>query len=44
MSTRFNDKPLYYFEVVAKEGGISRAAENLDMAVQQLGVCDGVWE
>ncbi len=33
MSTRFNDKPLYYFAVVAKEGGISRAAEKLDMAV-----------
>jgi len=44
MNTRFNDKPLYYFAVVAKEGGISRAAENLDMAVQRLRVCDGVWE
>jgi len=44
MSTRFNDKPLYYFSVVAKEGGISLAAEKLDMAVQRLGDCDGVWE
>jgi LysR family transcriptional activator of nhaA len=36
MSTTFNYKHLYYFWVVAKEGGISRAAEQLDMAVQTV--------
>ena len=36
MSTFFNYKHLYYFWVVAKEGGISRAAEKLDMAVQTV--------
>lgn len=36
MSTQFNYKHLYYFWVVAKEGGISRAAERLDMAVQTI--------
>jgi LysR family transcriptional regulator, transcriptional activator of nhaA len=36
MSTHFNYKHLYYFWVVAKEGGISRAAEKLDMAVQTV--------
>ncbi|HEX5698457.1 MAG TPA: LysR family transcriptional regulator [Rhodoferax sp.] len=36
MSTLFNYKHLYYFWVVAKEGGISRAAEKLDMAVQTV--------
>lgn len=36
MSTPFNYKHLYYFWVVAKEGGISRAAERLDMAVQTV--------
>jgi LysR family transcriptional activator of nhaA len=36
MSTSFNCKHLYYFWVVAKEGGISRAAEKLDMAVQTV--------
>jgi LysR family transcriptional activator of nhaA len=36
MSTPFNYKHLYYFWVVAKEGGISRAAEKLDMAVQTV--------
>ena len=36
MSTVFNYKHLYYFWVVAKEGGISRAAEKLDMAVQTV--------
>lgn len=36
MSTSFNYKHLYYFWVVAKEGGISRAAERLDMAVQTV--------
>jgi LysR family transcriptional activator of nhaA len=36
MLTPFNYKHLYYFWVVAKEGGISRAAEKLDMAVQTV--------
>lgn len=36
MSTPFNYKHLYYFWVVAKEGGISRAADKLDMAVQTV--------
>jgi DNA-binding transcriptional LysR family regulator len=36
MSTSFNYKHLYYFWVVAKEGGMSRAAEKLDMAVQTV--------
>jgi LysR family transcriptional activator of nhaA len=36
MNTPFNYKHLYYFWVVAKEGGISRAAEKLDMAVQTV--------
>lgn len=36
MSTPFNYKHLYYFWVVAKQGGISRAAEKLDMAVQTV--------
>ena len=36
MSTPFNYKHLYYFWVVAKEGGISRAAGKLDMAVQTV--------
>jgi len=36
MSTIFNYKHLYYFWVVAKEGGISRAADKLDMAVQTV--------
>lgn len=36
MSTSFNYKHLYYFWVVAKEGGISRAAEKLNMAVQTV--------
>ena len=36
MSIPFNYKHLYYFWVVAKEGGISRAAEKLDMAVQTV--------
>jgi LysR family transcriptional activator of nhaA len=36
MSTKFNYKHLYYFWVVAKEGGISRAADKLDMAVQTV--------
>ena len=36
MSAPFNYKHLYYFWVVAKEGGISRAAEKLDMAVQTV--------
>ncbi|GAB4397698.1 MAG: LysR family transcriptional regulator [Rhodoferax sp.] len=36
MSTPFNYKHLYYFWVVAKEGGISRAADKLGMAVQTV--------
>ena len=36
MSTSFNYKHLYYFWVVAKEGGMSRAADKLDMAVQTV--------
>ncbi len=36
MTTSFSYKHLYYFWVVAKEGGISRAAEKLDMAVQTV--------
>jgi LysR family transcriptional regulator, transcriptional activator of nhaA len=36
MRTTFNYKHLYYFWVVAKEGGISRAAERLNMAVQTV--------
>ncbi|HCE29156.1 MAG TPA: LysR family transcriptional regulator, partial [Comamonadaceae bacterium] len=34
MSQSFNYRHLFYFWVVAKEGGIARAAERLDMAVQ----------
>ncbi|MEI8029996.1 MAG: LysR family transcriptional regulator [Comamonadaceae bacterium] len=36
MSSSFNYKHLYYFWVVAKEGGISRAADKLNMAVQTV--------
>jgi len=36
MSTAFSYKHLYYFWVVAKEGGMSRAADKLDMAVQTV--------
>ena len=36
MSAPFNYKHLYYFWVVAKEGGISRAASKLQMAVQTV--------
>jgi LysR family transcriptional activator of nhaA len=36
MSTTFNYKHLYYFWVVAKEGGITRAADKLGMAVQTV--------
>jgi len=36
MSVTFNYKHLYYFWVVAKEGGISKAADKLDMAVQTV--------
>lgn len=36
LSTPFNYKHLYYFWVVAKEGGISKAADKLDMAVQTV--------
>ena len=36
MSLAFNYRHLYYFWVVAKEGGMSRAAARLDMAVQTI--------
>jgi LysR family transcriptional regulator, transcriptional activator of nhaA len=36
MSLAFNYRHLYYFWVVAKEGGISRAAERLGIAVQTV--------
>ncbi|WP_119157143.1 LysR family transcriptional regulator [Caldimonas tepidiphila] len=36
MATPFNYRHLYYFWVVAKEGGMARAAERLDMAVQTV--------
>jgi len=36
MNPAFNYRHLYYFWVVAKEGGMSRAAERLDMAVQTV--------
>ena len=36
MSQSFNYRHLFYFWVVAKEGGIARAAERLDMAVQTI--------
>jgi len=36
MSSAFNYRHLYYFWVVAKEGGITRAAERLGMAVQTV--------
>ena len=36
MANTYNYRHLYYFWVVAKEGGISRAAEKLDMAVQTV--------
>ena len=36
MNLRFNYRHLYYFWVVAREGGIARAAARLDMAVQTV--------
>ena len=36
MSSTFSYRHLYYFWVVAKEGGMSRAAERLGMAVQTV--------
>ena len=36
MSQSFNYRHLFYFWVVAKEGGIARASERLDMAVQTI--------
>ena len=36
MSTSFSYRHLYYFWVVAKEGGISHAADRLGMAVQTV--------
>ena len=34
--TEINFRHLYYFWVVAKEGGITRAAERLGLAVQTI--------
>jgi len=36
MSLNFNYRHLYYFWVVAKEGGMARAADRLGMAVQTV--------
>jgi LysR family transcriptional regulator, transcriptional activator of nhaA len=36
MSLHFSYRHLYYFWVVAKEGGMTRAAARLDMAVQTV--------
>jgi LysR family transcriptional activator of nhaA len=36
VSQSFNYRHLYYFWIVAKEGGISRAAERLDMALPTI--------
>jgi LysR family transcriptional activator of nhaA len=36
MATPLNFRHLYYFWVVAKEGGIARGAERLGMAVQTV--------
>lgn len=36
MSLTFNHRHLYYFWVVAKQGSMTRAAEQLDMAVQTV--------
>ena len=36
MSLLFNYRHLYYFWMVAKEGGMSHAAQRLDMAVQTV--------
>ncbi|MBI5275398.1 MAG: LysR family transcriptional regulator [Burkholderiales bacterium] len=36
MAAAFNYRHLYYFWVVAKEGGMARAAQRLDMAVQTV--------
>ncbi len=36
MTSAFNYKHLYYFWVVAKEGGVSKAADKLNMAVQTV--------
>ena len=36
MSLSFNYRHLYYFWVVAKEGGMARAAARLGMAVQTV--------
>ena len=36
MTTSFSYRHLYYFWVVAKEGGMAKAADRLDMAVQTI--------
>lgn len=38
MNTPFSYRHLYYFWVVAKEGGMAKAADKLDMAVQTVSV------
>lgn len=38
MSQNFSYRHLYYFWVVAKEGGLARAAQRLDMAIQTISV------
>ena len=35
-TTGFNYRHLYFFWVVAKEGGVTRAAERLGLAVQTI--------
>lgn len=44
MSQSFNYRHLFYFWVVAKEGGIARAAERLDMAVQTISARCASWK
>ena len=36
MNSPFSYRHLYYFWVVAKEGGMAKAADKLDMAVQTV--------
>ena len=36
MSQTFNYRHLYYFWIVAKEGGMARAAERLDMSLPTI--------
>jgi LysR family transcriptional activator of nhaA len=41
MALTFSYRHLYYFWVVAKAGGMSRAAEQLGMAVQTISTTRG---